>query len=229
MMRLSLRLATIVLFVPSMAFFVGCNPRKKSAESSRSVFQELTGSDTEEERESWNAKYKEKRYHRGSGPDSHLKNNLHLLPKGKVLLFPLEEGTNAIFLAEQGFQVWGIDYSDAAIQKAYRQARAAGVSITGINANLEQYEFEAGAYDAIIAMDFFRPRLVAQVKKGLKKNGVVFYINSVSKPGQDDVLGDVKPGELAKLFSEFKVIVSKEIPPTGSETKSSALLIARKP
>ncbi|MBL7716968.1 MAG: class I SAM-dependent methyltransferase [Bdellovibrionales bacterium] len=218
-----------LFFAIFAALCMSCNKNKTAASSSRSVFQELTGSDTEEERESWNAKYKEKKYQRGSDPEPSLKSHLHLLPKGKVLLYPLEDGTNAIFLAQQGFKVWGIDYSDAAIQKAYRQARAAGVSITGINANLEQYEFEVGAYDAIIALDFFRPRLVEQVKKGLKKNGVVFYINSIAKPGQDDVLGDLKPGELPALFSEFKVIVAKEIPPTAEDGKTSALLIGRKP
>ncbi len=205
---------------------VGCLRNNEPKEQKKNLYQVITGGDSEEEREGWNAKYKSRAYVSGKEPDAFLKQNIRLLPKGTTLLFPMEEGRNAIFLAKNGFAVAGIDYSDAALQKAHRLARENQVKISGINADLEQYEFEAGKYDVIIGLDLYRPRLVQQVKSGLKKNGIVLYTASMATASQlkagNAPSNVVKPGELRNLFDGFQVI-------HYHEDGELAHLIARKP
>ncbi len=205
---------------------VGCIRNIEPKEQKKNLYQVITGGDSEEEREGWNTKYKSRAYVSGKEPDAFLKQNIRLLPKGTTLLFPMEEGRNAIFLAKNGFAVAGIDYSDAALQKAHRLARENQIKISGINADLEQYEFETGKYDVIIGLDLYRPRLVHQVKNGLKKNGVVLYTASMATTAQmkagNAPSNVVKPGELKRLFEGFQII-------HYHEDGELAHLIARKP
>lgn len=196
-------------------------------EQPKNRFQTVTGGDADDEREGWNAKYKSRAYVSGKEPDPFLKQNIRFLPKGATLLFPMEEGKSAIFLAKNGFQVSGIDYSDAALQKAHRLARENHVKISGINADLEQYEFEVGKYDVIVGLDLFRPRLVSQVKSGLKKNGVILYTAQMATAAQIQSgtipSSVVRPGELKAHFLDFQIIHYHE------ESEKMAYLVARKP
>jgi SAM-dependent methyltransferase len=157
------------------------------------------------------------------------------LPKGKTLLFPLEEGSNGVFLAKQGFEVTGIDYSDSALRAAQKLARENEVRLGTVNADLESHDFGVDRYDLIVGLDFYRPRLVEQIKRALKKNGVLLYTVGVATPEQIQKgavpAHSLRPGELRTLFADFQVIVYDEIP-SGPDTPGQqplARLIARKP
>ena len=53
-----------------------------------------------------------------------------LVPPGRALDIGCGTGTNAIYLAQHGFEVVGTDVAWLAIRKARRKARAAGVPVT---------------------------------------------------------------------------------------------------
>jgi 2-polyprenyl-3-methyl-5-hydroxy-6-metoxy-1,4-benzoquinol methylase len=73
------------------------------------------------------------------------------LPPGRALDLACGEGRNAIWLAEQGWQVTGVDFSEVALEKARRLAEARGVDAEWVAADLLEYRPERRGYDLVIA------------------------------------------------------------------------------
>jgi tellurite methyltransferase len=82
-----------------------------------------------DERERWNARYTAQGDRALAAPNAFLRAHLAMLPKGDVLELAMGEGHNAIFLAQHGFSVTGVDISDVAVERALHLARTAGVTI----------------------------------------------------------------------------------------------------
>lgn len=59
-------------------------------------------------------------------------------------------GANAIFLAQRGFDVTGVDFSPAAIGKAQARAKGAGVNIKFIVDDLTNSHHSNGAFDLLV-------------------------------------------------------------------------------
>src|SRR6266571_3073648 len=65
-----------------------------------------------DERERWNARYAGRAGLVAAEPNPFLQEHLALLPRSHALELAMGEGHNAIFLAQQGFSVTGIDISE---------------------------------------------------------------------------------------------------------------------
>jgi len=72
------------------------------------------------------------------------------LPPGRALDLAAGVGRHAVWLAERGWRVTAVDYSDVAIGKARDLAAARGVSIEAEVADVTTYEPEPGAYDLVL-------------------------------------------------------------------------------
>ena len=59
-------------------------------------------------------------------------------------------GANAVFLAERGFEVTGMDYAASAIEKARRRADSAGVKVQFIVDDLTDLREANGTYDFLV-------------------------------------------------------------------------------
>jgi SAM-dependent methyltransferase len=59
-------------------------------------------------------------------------------------------GSNAIYLAQRGFDVMGVDYASAAIAKARRRAADAGVSGSFVEDDLTNLQDVSGAFDFLV-------------------------------------------------------------------------------
>lgn len=59
-------------------------------------------------------------------------------------------GANAIYLAQKGFEVTGVDFSSAAIEKARARAKEAGVQVEFIIDDLTNLSHVSGAYDFLL-------------------------------------------------------------------------------
>lgn len=69
-------------------------------------------------------------------------------------------GANAIYLAQHGFDVTGMDYAQAAIEKAQARARAAGVQVSFIVDDLTDLRHVTGTFDFLLdygTLDDLRP------------------------------------------------------------------------
>ena len=165
-------------------------------------------------------------------PAKFLRDNIMLLPKGRVLDVAMGNGRNAVFLAKMGFAVEGVDISPDAVKTALEAARDASVAIKADVANLEgDYRIKASAYDVIICFRYLQRSLIPQIKEGLRRGGMVVYetftVEQVrfGKPSNPEYL--LKYNELLHLFLDFRCRFYQEgILETG---KAVARLIAEKP
>ena len=69
---------------------------------------------------------------------------------GRALDLACGEGRNAVWLAEQGWEATGVDFSRVGLAKAARLAEQRGVSVRWLLADLVEYEPEAAAFDLVV-------------------------------------------------------------------------------
>jgi tellurite methyltransferase len=188
-----------------------------------------------EDQKRWDERYQKRKLDLNQGANTILKKYLCLLPKGKALDLAAGEGRNAVFLAEHGFEAEAVDISRLAISRAKKLARARGIRIEAMAADLDAYPIPEGKYGVILNFYFLDRRLIPRIKRGLKKGGmVVFETYTVEQkklgtggPGQTQYL--LKPNELLRLFREFHVLFYREgVFREGGKRRAIASLIARK-
>lgn len=98
--------------------------------------------------------------------------------KGKVLDVGCGTGENALFLASNGHEVWGVDIADLAIQKAKAKNRARGLGARFFAGNAFQLEALDTNFQTVIDCGFFhilsdedRPRYVASLSSVIVPGG----------------------------------------------------------
>ena len=148
-------------------------------------------------------------------PAQFLVDNVDLLPKGRTLDVAMGSGRNAVYLSGMGFEVEGIDLSTEAVSNALELARKSGVNIKTQVTDLEgNYHIEKGLYDVIICFNYLHRPLIPQIKKGLRKGGMVVYETYIveqarfGKPKNPDYL--LKHNELLDMFHEFRCLRYRE-------------------
>ena len=165
------------------------------------------------------------------GPSQLLVDNIQLLPKGMVLDVAMGTGRNAVYLAQKGFEVEGVDISPEAVHSALDHAREAGVTLKARVADLEgNYHITKNAYDIIICFNYLQRSLITQIKDGLRIGGIVLYetftVDQVrfGKPTNPNYL--LKHNELRELFDDFRCLYYRE--GIVKEGKALASIIAKK-
>ncbi len=97
---------------------------------------------------------------------------------GRALDLGCGNGRNAIFLAQLGFTVEGVDYAHQAIDWASERARCAGQAVQWHCSSVFDFRYEAGAYDLVYDSGCFhhlpphrRRSYVERVSAALKPGG----------------------------------------------------------
>ena len=140
-----------------------------------------------------------------------LKENLHLAKKGRALDIACGTGRNTHFLADKGFVVDAIDYSDYALEKIRDDK-----NINKIDADLDSYEFEQDAYELIIKVNYLDRKMFPKIIKALKPGGIFIYETFVKTPAGEEYHNPTNPDfhldldELPQAFSELQIISYEE-------------------
>lgn len=197
------------------------------------VYQVVTGEDIEQDRTHWDSLYtKNTGYVFGKEPAEILKEQVDILPVGRALDIAMGEGRNAVFLAKKGFVVDGVDLSEVALRKAKRLARENNVDITTINADLNHYTIKPDTYEVIVNIDFLLRSLVPEIRKGLKRGGVVVFetltVDQLKNPKGQGIRRDwlLDKGELKEFFKDYQVLFYAE---TNDGENAKASIVAMKP
>ncbi len=125
----------------------------------------------------WNQRYTVDEYIYGTEPNSFLAEHAKKLVS-PVLSLAEGEGRNAVFLADLGLEVHGIDGSEVGLTKAQALALAKGVKIQTEVADLEMFAPEANYYGSVISIfahlpSAIRHKLYPLVERCLKPGGII--------------------------------------------------------
>jgi len=162
-----------------------------------------------EDKQRWNEKYLVAPM--PSETSDILKDNLHLVNKGRALDIACGTGRNTHFLADKGFVVDAVDFSDYALGKI-RTAE----NINKIDADLDTYVFDEDAYELIVKVNYLDRKMFPQIIKALKKDGVFIYETFVKTPMGEGYHNPTNPDfhldldELPKAFSELEILSYEE-------------------
>lgn len=102
------------------------------------------------DREEWNRRYAGRELLWTATPNRFLVAETAELTPGRALDLACGEGRNAVWLAEQGWTVTGVDFSDVALEKGRRLAARGGVDVGWVSADLRAYHPEPQAYDLVL-------------------------------------------------------------------------------
>jgi tellurite methyltransferase len=125
------------------------------------------------DKDRWDNKYSTEVYLFGEKPVPFLVDNVHILPKGKVLDIAMGEGRNGVYLATQGFNVTGLDISEKGLQKAHKLAQKNNVTIETRVVDLESFTLEPNTYDVILCTYYMQRNLFKQFQAALKPGGMI--------------------------------------------------------
>lgn len=101
----------------------------------------------------WDERYAGEAFMYGTEPNEFLRDNAsRLRPGARVLCLAEGEGRNAVYLAERGFAVTGVDASAVGLAKAGRLAASRGVSVTTLVEDLSRFEPGEAAWDGVVSI-----------------------------------------------------------------------------
>lgn len=163
-------------------------------------------------------------------PAQLLQTNTHLFTGGTALDIAMGPGHNAVFLAQHGYRVTGVDISVSAVQSARIHAANKKVHIEAVQADMEDFHLHSGAYDTIITFYFLLRPLLPNIKTALKPGGILFFETYTTQQqrfgGPHNIEYLLKPNELLVSFLDFFVLFYHE---RVEESQAVASLIAQKP
>ncbi|MFQ6014102.1 MAG: class I SAM-dependent methyltransferase [Anaerolineae bacterium] len=183
----------------------------------------------------WDRKYQEEGCYGGEEPEEVLVEYLPYLSGGRALDLGCGEGWNALFLAEHGFTVEGIDISPAGVEKCLRLARQGNLSVEATVADLRDYPIPPGEYALILAVATLHfltreelEEAARRIRDGLGPGGAVFITvfttddpgyqraqeaglkileeNTFFSPGLNGPIHYFAPDELRDLFADFEIL-----------------------
>ena len=101
------------------------------------------------EREDWNRRHGEAGPLFGVDPNRFLVAEVEGLAPGRALDLACGAGRNAVWLAERGWTVTGVDFSDVALENGRGLAAERGVEVEWVRADVREWTPPAAAYDLV--------------------------------------------------------------------------------
>ncbi len=104
------------------------------------------------ERDDWNRRHGEAGPLFGVEPNRFLVAEVDGLAPGRALDLACGAGRNAVWLAERGWTVTGVDFSEVALENARRLSAERGVEVEWVQADVREWLPEPGAFDLVVIM-----------------------------------------------------------------------------
>ena len=171
----------------------------------------------------WDKRYNKKNYVYGKLPAKFLAENYNYLkPSSRVLDMGMGEGRNAVFLAQKGHQVTGIDISSVAVKKARLLAKEKNVVIKSVVGTLNKYKIKPESFDAIICFYYVDRELNKKMIEWLKPAGIIIYEAYTTEQNKKKSYY-LKPQELLTMFPDTHILKFQE-PKHEKEFRSGIIL-----
>jgi len=180
-----------------------------------------------DEKERWNARYAAQPPVQVATPNPFLRQHLAQMPRGQVLDLAMGEGHNAIFLAQRGFSVTGIDISEIAVERAQQLAKYLGVVVHTQVADLRATKLPENMYDAIVCFYYLDRELFPQIITTLKPGVVLMYETYTREQAQyghpTNPAYLLEPNELLEAFRAFRIRLYRDLVLEGPTAVASLI------
>ncbi|HMP74222.1 MAG TPA: class I SAM-dependent methyltransferase [Kiritimatiellia bacterium] len=127
----------------------------------------------------WNDRFRPEEPAYGRDPSLFLVEHGVAIGRGASVLVPADgEGRNGLWLARRGARVTCVDFAEVGLAKVQAVADGEGLSLTTICADLKEWDWPVGVYDAVVAVYFHletdvRARLHGKMVEALRPGGVM--------------------------------------------------------
>ena len=186
------------------------------------------------DRDKWNRRYAAGAYAGRTEASALLQAWVGAVQAGRALDVACGAGRNALYLAERGFEVDGVDISAAALSRARSSARQRGVRLNLIEHDLDTPLTLDAGYQLILVIRYVNLPLMAQLTDHLAPGG--FLIGEQHLVSEAEVIGPenpayrVAPGQLAAAARGLDVLYVNEGLVTEPDGRLAALaqVVARR-
>jgi len=180
-----------------------------------------------EDRNPYDARYASEAYYWGKKPSAMCDRIIGMMPpslEGRPRLLDLGcgEGRNAVYFAQNGFEVVGLDLSRPGLQKTERYAQEMGVQVKTILANIVDYALD-DIYEVIFstgALHYLPPEVRAQRYQDYKEHTAPKGINALSvfvhkpfipkAPDSEETAHAYRSGELMGYYWNWEILYCAE-------------------
>jgi SAM-dependent methyltransferase len=133
------------------------------------------------DRREWNNRYAQKEFVWSLDPNRFVVLEVAGLRIGRALDLGCGEGRNAVWLAEQGWHVTGVDFSEAGLQKARELAQVRKVEVNWVLADVTAFRPKPVSYDLVLICYLQLPvperhAVMAHARDALVVGGTLLYI-----------------------------------------------------
>lgn len=187
----------------------------------------------------WDERYREKPRLWSAEPNRFVAEELARLRPGTAVDVACGEGRNAVWLAEKGWKVTGVDFSAVALDRARRMAAERAVAVDWVEADVSQWE-PGRTFDLVlVAYVHLRPEaradLMRKAVSWMAEGGSLFLVGhdaataGVSGPPDPDLLWDPETAReaVAPLVVDWSERRARET--DSGETAMDTVLMAHKP
>ena len=180
---------------------------------------------------SWDERWQQKKDETTPPADTWLIKQKKHFSKGTALDLACGRGRNSLFLAENGYQVTGIDSSSTALELLLASASA-----KNLNIEVQQHNLETGLpslpdqFDLLLSFYFLQRNLFPHMQASIAPRGL-FIGRSFCQTSTSGAVNDIiyEPGELIELFSGWDILEYEEGIEMSQRGGTLAGIVARKP
>ena len=171
---------------------------------------------------SWNSRYRGRELVWTASPNQFLVAEVASLVPGRALDLGCGEGRNSVWLAEQGWTVTAVDFSEVGISKGREMASKRGVEVAWVVEDLNRYEPAEQAFDLVI--DFYihippdeRKALVHKAAQAVAPGGTLLVVGHDLTNLKDGYGGPQDPAllftpeDVGAALSVLKVVTSTRV------------------
>lgn len=181
----------------------------------------------------WDRRYREGFYDGAIEANTLLAKYWQTICGRRVADIAMGSGRNALFLADKGYFVAGLERSTEAIKIAKNSMAERNLHIWPLLGDAAHLPFRKNSLDGIIIFYFLMRGIMKEVKALLKKDGILMYEtflkrqNSIDRPRNADYLLD--DGELISYLDGFEILFYEEtIIESAGKRKVVARAVGRK-
>lgn len=170
------------------------------------------GQAAEAARQSYNEMYKDTAKVYSTAPSSFLVRTVSGRKPGRALDVGMGQGRNAIWLAEQAWDVTGIDISDEGVAQARAEAGRRGLRLRAERVGYADFAYGEAQWDLIVLCYFLPPDLPVRLLRALKPGGLVVVEGFHSDTAFVRLLpGGLGNNELLGLFPGLRVLQYEDV------------------